>query len=30
MTIHQIRDQLKEDSSFQGQSFHTLSIIGRL
>lgn len=30
MTIHQIRTQLKEDTSFQGQNFHTISIIGRL
>lgn len=30
MTIHQIKTQLKDDTNFQGQNFHTLSIIGRL
>ena len=30
MTIHQIQNQLKDDSQFQGQNFHTISIVGRL
>ena len=30
MTINQIQNQLKDDSQFQGQNFHTISIVGRL
>lgn len=30
MTIYQIRNQLKEDTNFEGQNFHTVSIVGRL
>lgn len=30
MTIHQIRSQLRDDSTFENQNFHTVSIVGRL
>ena len=30
MSIYQIQTQLKDDSMFEGQHFHTLSIVGRL
>lgn len=30
VTLHQINHQLTEDSTFEGQSFYTLSIVGRL
>ena len=30
MTIYQIITGLKDDSMFEGQHFHTISIIGRL
>lgn len=30
MTIHQIQKQLKNDVTFEGQTFHTVSIVGRL
>lgn len=30
LTLHQINHQLTEDSIFDGQSFYTLSIVGRL
>ena len=30
MTINQIQQQLNDDSQFQGQNFHTISIVGRL
>lgn len=30
LTLYQINEQLKEDSTFDGQSFNTLSIVGRL
>ena len=30
MTINQITNSLKDDSMFEGQHFHTISILGRL
>lgn len=30
LTLYQINHQLKEDSTFDGQSFYTISIVGRL
>jgi hypothetical protein len=30
MTISQILNELKEDCVFEGQNFHTISILGRL
>ena len=30
VTLHQVRHQLQEDSTFEGQSFYTLSVVGRL
>lgn len=30
LTLHQINHQLLEDSTFDGQSFYTLSVVGRL
>jgi len=30
LTLHQINNKLSEDSIFDGQSFNTLSIVGRL
>lgn len=30
LTLYQINNQLLEDSTFDGQSFYTLSIVGRL
>ena len=30
LTVHQINNQLLEDSTFDGQSFYTVSIVGRL
>jgi hypothetical protein len=30
LTLYQISHHLKEDSTFDGQSFYTISIVGRL
>lgn len=30
LTLYQINNQLVEDSTFEGQSFYTVSIVGRL
>jgi hypothetical protein len=30
LTVHQIQNDLKDDSVFDGQNFYTISIVGRL